>query len=57
MSNISWEDDMKDKIPSCFKDNVYHHGKLQRLKTKLRNIKKSRFKNFKFLKMNKSVKK
>lgn len=39
MSNISWEDDMKDKIPSCFKDNVYHHGKLQRLKTKLRNIK------------------
>ena len=39
MSNISWEDDMKDKIPSCFKDNVYHHGKLQRLKSKLRNIK------------------
>jgi hypothetical protein len=37
MSNISWEDDMKDKIPSCFKDNVYHHGKLQRLKTKLEN--------------------
>jgi len=39
MSNIYWENDMKDKIPSCFKDNVYHHGKLQRLKTKLRNIK------------------
>jgi hypothetical protein len=39
MSNISWEDDMKSKIPSCFKDNVYHHGKLQRLKTKLKNIK------------------
>lgn len=39
MSNISWEDDMKDKIPSCFKDNVYHHGKLQRLKNKLKNIK------------------
>lgn len=39
MSNISWEDDMKDKIPSCFKDNVYHHGKLQRLKKKLSNIK------------------
>ena len=36
MSNKSWEDDMKDKIPACFKDNVYHHGKLQRLKTKLR---------------------
>lgn len=39
MSNVSWEDDMKDKIPTCFKDNVYHHGKLQRLKTKLLNIK------------------
>lgn len=39
MNNISWEDDMKDKIPSCFKDNVYHHGKLQRLKSKLINIK------------------
>tara|TARA_Y100000741_G_C18253313_1_gene558014 strand:- start:755 stop:2338 length:1584 start_codon:yes stop_codon:yes gene_type:complete len=39
MSNISWEDDMKDKMPSCFKDNVYHHGKLQKLKTKLKNIK------------------
>jgi hypothetical protein len=38
MSNVSWENDMKDKIPACFKDNVYHHGKLQRLKTKLRNI-------------------
>ena len=39
MSNKSWEDDMKDKIPACFKDNVHHHGKLQRLKNKLRNIK------------------
>lgn len=39
MSNISWEDDMKDKIPTCFKENVYHHGKLQRLKNKLKNIK------------------
>lgn len=39
MSNLSWENDMKDKMPSCFKDNVYHHGKLQRLKTKLEKIK------------------
>lgn len=39
MSNKGWEDDMKDKIPSCFKDNVYHHGKLQKLKTKLMKIK------------------
>ena len=39
MSNVSWEDDMKDKIPTCFKDNVFHHGKLQRLKSKLKKIK------------------
>ena len=39
MSNKSWEDDMKDKIPSCFKNNVFHHGRLQQLKTNLKNIK------------------
>jgi hypothetical protein len=39
MSNISWEDEMRDKLPACFKDNVYHHGKLQRLKNRLKNIK------------------
>ena len=39
MSNKSWEDDMKDKIPTCFKENVYHHGKLQGLKMKISNIK------------------
>jgi len=39
MSNKYWEDDMKDKIPSCFKENVYHHGKLQKLKAKLKGIK------------------
>jgi len=39
MSNKSWEDDMKEKMPVTFKDNVYHHGKLQKLKTKLKNIK------------------
>ena len=39
MSNVSWEIDMKEKLPSCFKDNVYHHGKLQRLKEKFKNIK------------------
>ena len=41
MSNKSWEDDMRDKLPSCFKENVYHHGKLQRLQNRLRNIKNS----------------
>ena len=39
MSNRSWEDDMKEKIPSCFRNNVFHHGKLQKLKTKLTNLK------------------
>lgn len=39
MSNISWEEDMKDTIPNCFKDNVYHHGKLHnKLPNKLRNL-------------------
>lgn len=42
MSNISWEIDMKKKIPSCFKDNVYHHGKLNKqVKTKLSNTRKA----------------
>jgi hypothetical protein len=39
MNNVLWEEDMKEKIPNCFKDNVYHHGKLQRLISKLKNIK------------------
>jgi hypothetical protein len=39
MSNVLWEKDMKDKMPHCFKNNVYHHGKLERLKKKLLNIK------------------
>jgi hypothetical protein len=39
MSNKSWETDMKDKIPACFKNNVYHHGQLQKLNSKLKNIK------------------
>lgn len=29
MSNIAWEKDMKEKIPECFVNNVYHHGKLK----------------------------
>jgi hypothetical protein len=30
MSNASWEKDMKEKAPSCFKDKIFHHGKLKR---------------------------
>lgn len=41
MSNTTWEKDMKEKLPECFKDNVYHHGKLTKAKKKLRNLKNS----------------
>lgn len=30
MSNAGWERDMIEKSPSCFKDKVFHHGKLPR---------------------------
>ena len=29
MSNATWEKDMKDKAPSCFKSNIFHHGQLK----------------------------
>ena len=30
MSNAVWEKDMIDKAPTCFKDKIFHHGKLSR---------------------------
>ena len=30
MSNAGWEKDMIDKAPPCFKDKIFHHGKLPR---------------------------
>jgi hypothetical protein len=30
MSNAGWEKDMIDKAPDCFKDKIFHHGKLSR---------------------------
>lgn len=30
MSNAGWEKDMIDKAPNCFKDKIFHHGKLER---------------------------
>lgn len=30
MSNAGWEKDMIEKAPSCFKDKIFHHGKLKR---------------------------
>ena len=26
MSNVAWENDMKDKMPACFVDNIYGHA-------------------------------
>ena len=28
MSNKEWELTLKSKVPQCFQDNIYHHGKL-----------------------------
>ena len=36
MSNAGWEKDMIDKAPTCFKDKIFHHGKLSR--AELQNI-------------------
>jgi hypothetical protein len=30
MSNAGWEKDMIDKAPNCFKDKIFHHGKLEK---------------------------
>lgn len=37
MSNATWEKDMKDKSPSCFKDKIFHHGQLKN--ADLKNLK------------------
>lgn len=37
MSNLAWENDMIAKSPTCFKDKIYHHGKLSKMD--LMNIK------------------
>ena len=36
--NVFWENDMKNKIPSCFKNNVFQQGKLNNLKDKLKTL-------------------
>jgi hypothetical protein len=30
MSNAGWEKDMIDKAPNCFKEKIFHHGKLSK---------------------------
>ena len=39
MSNAGWEKGMKEKCPTCFKDKIFHHGKLQN--SELQNLKNS----------------
>ena len=39
MSNKAWEIELKKKIPSCFVDNVFHHGKLGEIGERLSTIK------------------
>jgi hypothetical protein len=41
MSNAGWEKDMKDKAPTCFRDKIFHHGKLSR--AELQNIRNGLF--------------
>ena len=37
MSNVDWENDMKDFVPACFKDKIFHHGQLKH--SNLRDLK------------------
>lgn len=32
MNNRGWQDDMMEKAPDCFKDQIYHHGRLRKAK-------------------------
>jgi hypothetical protein len=41
MSNAGWEKDMIDKAPNCFKNKIFHHGKLSR--AELLNIRNGLF--------------
>lgn len=41
MSNAGWEKDMIYKAPGCFKDKIFHHGKLKQSKKDLQNISNS----------------
>lgn len=34
MSNVDWEKDMINKAPNCFKDKIFHHGKLSKAELK-----------------------
>lgn len=38
MSNKEWEFEFKKKVPSSFHKNIYHHGKLNNVINKIKNI-------------------
>ena len=37
MSNRSWQEDFKDKVPRCFNNKIFHHGQLHN--SNLKNLK------------------
>jgi hypothetical protein len=39
MSNVSWEQDMKNKTPEIFRNKIFHHGKLSKSLTLIKNVK------------------
>lgn len=39
MSNTAWEENIKNNAPDCFRDNIFHHGKLT--KSDLTNLRDS----------------
>jgi len=41
MSNVSWEQEMKNKTPEIFRNKIFHHGKLPKSLDLLKNVKNS----------------
>jgi hypothetical protein len=38
MSNALWEKNLKNKIPKCFEDKIFHHGQLQHVNLNLNDL-------------------
>jgi len=41
MSNVSWEQEMKNKTPEIFKNKIFHHGQLSKSLDLIKNVKNS----------------
>ena len=39
MSNVSWEQEMKNKTPEIFRNKIFHHGKLSKSLDLIKNVK------------------